>query len=123
MPGLGASFSVWQELDLGVQTKTLEPIVRLDIEGRMVEVSIQAVLDRVSGESIQPEEITLIEIDWDHEGHLFQSRSQQARGMREAALQGEFSHQYQAGNTSQIAVRVCDTHGRTGLWSEKIHFE
>jgi hypothetical protein len=110
-------------MDLGVQTPALEPSVRLDARGRMVEVSIQSVIDQVTGERIQPEEITLIEIDWDHDGHLFQSRSQQARGMREAALHGEFSHQYQAGSTPRIAIRVCDTNGRTGFWSEKIQLE
>jgi DNA modification methylase len=107
-------FTMWQTPE--VQSK---PQLELNTSIRQSGTHVEIELTDISPSSAEleafPENVTFWEIDWQHDGQVFQSRSQHARPWRKGEAELRLSHSYSTAGKHTIGVRAFDQTGSYGF--------
>jgi hypothetical protein len=107
-------YSVWQSKGAD-QRFPLSPVVQVKSSTSSVTVELVNVVCESQSEASFPDDLILWEIDWDHNGSVFRSRSQVVRGWRKEKIELQCSFTSPKPVPYEICVRVFDSQGHVGL--------
>jgi DNA modification methylase len=106
-------FSVWRVPGRKEETILL-PKIKLSQSQAQVKVTLTDLQSDGALSKTFPENLDLWEIDWDYDGSVFRSRSQQVRRWREDHIVLQMAHTYDAPGNYTICTHTTDSLGRTG---------
>ena len=113
------SFSLWHTLE---EEDDIQPELTTKMRQSGMNVEIELTGFSPSNAELEPfpENVILWEIDWMHDGKVFQSRSQQTRFWRKDEIEHLLCHTYETAGTYTIRVRACDLMGKSGFSTQEI---
>jgi DNA modification methylase len=112
-------FSVWSFAGEKDETQLL-PKIELSQSQAQVKVALTDLRSDDTPSKAFPENLDLWEIDWDYDGSVFRSRSQQVRRWREDHIDLLLAHTYDAPGDYTVCVCASDSLGRTGSTVSRI---
>ena len=107
------AFGVWEDPSIAIGP-TLEPQMRITVEGRDVQARL------IGARDLDLDSLTEFEVDWDYDGRLFRSRSQSVRGWRSDQFDPLLSNHYDRRGNYRVAAKVMASQGLAGLVAKPI---
>ncbi len=107
-------FGVWQTPEVQIQPQ-LELKTTIGQSGMSVEIELFGISPSSAEFEAFPGNVTFWEIDWQHDGQVFQSQSQHTRPWRKGEIELRLSHSYKTAGKYTIGVRAFDQTGSSGF--------
>ncbi|NIM92306.1 MAG: hypothetical protein GTO18_01140 [Anaerolineales bacterium] len=106
-----SGFEIWESPSQNLE-QVLDPAISFKTDNREVTINLSG-LNKT--ESSSHEDIVLWEVDWEFDGKVFQSGTQNLRQWRDDEISLEQSHTYPSSCEATVAVRVFNSEGQFGL--------